>query len=541
MKRRKNIPTKIELQQLQKLYKTDEKIGERLGGVPAYLVAYWRRKKNIPKYALPKFSESDVRNLWERYGDDEKAGLDLAISKAAFYNWRRRYGFKDKPAFLKLEQLELAFPGSKTNGQGVPLYGKRTMAQKIFAKAAGVQEAPVGAVLEVEPDLILSGCEASQIIQAFKKLNVEYVWNPNKVLFSLGSCPPQTTKSPANLRKLIYDFARRQAVKNIYDNHDGAGYEIAIENGYILPGQLAVVTDQPNSVYGCMGGLALKIGTAEAAPVWAQGKLQMTVPATVRIAIGGRRPRGVSALDIMLAIIQQLTGTGATEKIVEFGGSIVGQMTINERLTLAAFAGNLGSTAAICPYDATTRRYLAGRTGSRIHPVIPDKDAEYDAQYQFTVDQFTPLVAGPGGFESIRSVTEMEGMVVHQIILGSVGGGRFEELRIAADILKGKQIADDCRMYIVPDSRSVYLEALKKGLVRLFIEAGATVTQPAQDISALLSPLYLADGEKALVTADRGLMVRGEELKSEVYICSAATAAASALNGSVTDPARYVR
>src|SRR5512138_3425388 len=132
MKRRRKAPTKTELMQLQKLYKTDEKIGERLGGVPAYLVAYWRRKKNIAKYSLPKFSEQEVRNLWERYGDDEKSGLELGISKAAFYNWRRRYSIKDKPACLKLEQLEIVFPGTKENGHASQLYGGRTMAQKVF-------------------------------------------------------------------------------------------------------------------------------------------------------------------------------------------------------------------------------------------------------------------------------------------------------------------------------------------------------------------------------------------------------------------------
>ena len=180
------MPTKTELLQLQKLYKTDEKIGERLGGVPAYLVAYWRRKKNIPKYSLPKFSETEVRNLWERYGDDEKCGLELGISKAAFYNWRRRYGIKEKPAFLKLEQLEFNFPGSRISMHSAPLYGKQTIAQKIFARAGELEKVEVGEEVELEPGMTLIDGDILKAIETFREAGVEYVWNPSRVVLSPG-------------------------------------------------------------------------------------------------------------------------------------------------------------------------------------------------------------------------------------------------------------------------------------------------------------------------------------------------------------------
>ena len=162
--KKRSIPTKAELLRLQKLYKTDERIGERLGGVPAYLVAYWRRKKNIPKYSLPKFSEAEIRNLWERYGDDEKAGLELGISKAAFYNWRRRYGFREKPAFLKLEQLELNFPGMVVTSHTNSLYGKRSMVQKIAARLTDAGSVEIGQEVEVEPDLTVTPVDAAGVI-----------------------------------------------------------------------------------------------------------------------------------------------------------------------------------------------------------------------------------------------------------------------------------------------------------------------------------------------------------------------------------------
>ncbi|HPC11966.1 MAG TPA: hypothetical protein PK112_07700, partial [candidate division Zixibacteria bacterium] len=166
MARRRKIPTKGELLQLQKLYKTDEKIGERLGGVPAYLVAYWRRKKNVAKHSVPKFSEAEVRNLWERFGDDDRCGLELGISKAAFYNWRRRYGIREKPPFLKLEQLELNLPGLKQRGHAVSLLGKQSAAQKIIAMAAEREKVEVGELVVVQPDVTIAHQDAAAVVRA---------------------------------------------------------------------------------------------------------------------------------------------------------------------------------------------------------------------------------------------------------------------------------------------------------------------------------------------------------------------------------------
>ena len=186
MAKKKKIPTKSELIQLQRLYKTDEKIGERLGGVPAYLVAYWRRKKNVAKHSQPKFSEKEILNLWERYGDDDKCGLELGISKAAFYNWRRKYNIKEKPAFLKLEQLELNFPGLKPNSGAISLYNKQTIVQKIIATQIDEESVEIGQSYEIEPDMVLSNGNSEQILQLFQDLKTDLVWNPNKISISLS-------------------------------------------------------------------------------------------------------------------------------------------------------------------------------------------------------------------------------------------------------------------------------------------------------------------------------------------------------------------
>jgi hypothetical protein len=232
MRKRRKIPTKAELLQLQKLYKTDEKIGERLGGVPAYLVAYWRRKKNIPKYSLPKFSETEIRNLWERYGDDEKSGLELGISKAAFYNWRRRYGIREKPAFLKLEQLELNFPGIRQPEHTSSLWGKRSVVQKVLARLADVERVEVGETIEVEPDLVICPGGAGTVVQQFKKQGAEFVFNPNKLIIMLDYAPTRNGRCPAAANKMIREFARRQSIKALFDLREGVCQQLALEKGH---------------------------------------------------------------------------------------------------------------------------------------------------------------------------------------------------------------------------------------------------------------------------------------------------------------------
>jgi 3-isopropylmalate/(R)-2-methylmalate dehydratase large subunit len=538
MKRRRKIPTKIELQQLQKLYKTDERIGERLGGVPAYLVAYWRRKKNIPKYSLPKFSENEVRTLWERYGDDEKAGLELGISKAAFYNWRRRYGIKEKPAFLKLEQLELNFPGSKQPAHISSLYGQRTVVQKILARATDAERVDVGQRVEIEPDLAISPARVSEVVEQFRSRGAEFVWNPGKVVLSLDIDPRRQQADPAGVHKAVREFARRQNIKMFFDLRDGSCQQLVLERGLLRPGQVAITGSDQASSLGCLSALALPVDAFEMANAWINGRYTLTVPDTVRITIGGRRYRGVYAVDVALSVAGQL-GAGAIEgKVVEYTGSAISQMTIGERFALSGLSLRTGARAVMCAYDATTRRYLTGRTITRYQPVVPDKDAEYGSLYQINIEHLTPQIAlKTGEATNARPVSELEETPVHQVILGSRTAGRFEDLRVAADILKGKQVHEDTRLVIIPGSRQVYLEALKKGLIRVFAEAGAIIMNAGESSSTLGSELYLTEGERGLTTCGD----TDPESAREVYLCSPATAAVSALRGVITDPTRFVR
>ncbi|MCD6250436.1 MAG: hypothetical protein J7J98_08920 [candidate division Zixibacteria bacterium] len=536
--KKRSIPTKAELLRLQKLYKTDEKIGERLGGVPAYLVAYWRRKKNIPKYSLPKFSEAEIRNLWERYGDDEKAGLELGISKAAFYNWRRRYGFREKPAFLRLEQLELNFPGMIVASHTNSLYGQRSVVQKILARLSEKEWIEVGQEVEVEPDLTVTAVAAAQVIEAFSQKS-DIVWNPGKIVLLLGDEIRPTGDNLANRHQVVRDFSRRQGIKAFYDLSEGTCCQLALERGHIVPGRLTLGVGNQVAAYGAMSTLVLPINLEDMGRIWAGDKYKMEVPETVQIVINGHRARGVGVIDIALHVIGQLADDDLRGRVIEYSGSAISQMSIGQRFTFSTLLTETGALAAICAYDATTRRYLTGRTMNRFQPVIPDKDAEYSRLYQINIDQLQPLAAMQDKITESKTLAELQDLPVQLIVLGSCLSGRFEDLRVATEILKGKQVHEGCRLYVVPGSRAVYLEALKKGLIRVFIEAGAIVTHAGVG-QGLPGDFALADGERALSTTYLELNSNATN-SSNIHICSPATAAASALNGVITDPTRYGR
>jgi 3-isopropylmalate/(R)-2-methylmalate dehydratase large subunit len=540
MSRRRTAPTKTELMQLQKLYKTDEKIGERLGGVPAYLVAYWRRKKNIAKHSLPKFSEPEVRNLWERYGDDEKAGLELGLSKAAFYNWRRRYGIKEKPAFLKLEQLELNFPGVKTSLHSVSLYGKQTIAQKVLARLLNIERVEVGDDISVEPDSVITQSDTSSILQRFRDSGADYLWNPGKVIVSLDHQFLEERSNGSSQFQSTREFLRRQRVKHLYDLRDGICHQVVIEKGHALPGQLIVGTDDLTVVYGSVGALGLPLRSDDIAEIWAHGHAAMQVPDSVRLVISGRRGKAIAARDIVLAAVRQLGDQSLAGKVIEYGGSVIGQMTQSERTSVAALSAELRVAGALLPYDATTRRYLTGRHSTAYKPVIPDKNAEYSDLFQVSIDHLSPLIHCPTQSDHIKPVADLEGLSVSLIIVGSLTSGRFDDLRTVADILKGKQVHADCRLLVMPASRSVYLEALNKGLVRVLVEAGAVIV--ASGSSGIISLAgVLADGDRCLSTTCSSHSIAPKGSKAEIYYCSPATAAASALHATITDPTRFVR
>jgi homoaconitase/3-isopropylmalate dehydratase large subunit len=532
------MPTKAELSRLQKLYRTDKRIAEILGnGVTEHLVAYWRRKKGIGKYSFPKFSDNEIREVWDRFGDDFHAGMELGISKAAFYNWRRRYKITRKPEALKLEQLSLELHTRDKRRQRLSGTGRQTMAQKILSRRSGAENIKPGETLEVEPDLVMVPGAAGRVLDLFQNLGRAYVKNPNRIVIPLDGCSSTNGQNLAATHKAVREFVRKQQIKNFFDIGEGNPQQVVIEKGLLLPGQFCCGSGPGSTALGCLGAMAITIGPEEMSDVWATSKIELTVPETIRINVSGRPPRGVFTRDVIHNIIAHLKATGAEGKVIEFCGTGIDQMSISERITLCHIASAAGSLSAVCPFDATTRRYINPRARLPFTPVIADRNAAYTSEYSFEINTIMPVAAGPEKIETIIPIEELGGTPVRQVFIGGAANGRFDDLKIVAEILKGKRINPEVRFILQPVSRAVYLEALKKGLMRVFMEAGAIIVNPGSPLAERGLPL-LAEEETGLTTHFDTSFDAGD---GEMYQVSPATAAASALTGQITNPFGYVK
>lgn len=530
-------PKKEELLRLQTQYRTDRRIAQAIG-VPEYLVAYWRRKKRIPEYSLPKYTEKLIRDLWETYGNDKDAGEELSISKAAFYKWRKKYGILEKPKVLKLAQLELQLPRS---GSKVIKGGSQTMAQKILALKARRRETEIGEIVEVEPDLVMSHDNAGLVIKQFKQIGVDRVWNPSKIVIPLDHRAPAESEKTAEAHKSIREFVKEHNIGNFYDIKEGICHEVVVDKGHILPGELALGTDSHTTSYGCLAACSTGIGATEMAAVWATGRIWLKVPDSIRITIKGRLPAGVYAKDVILHIIGKLTSEAASYKSVEFYGETVDSMSVSERFTLCNLSMEMGAKFAVVPFDKTTRKFLNALKKKKYAPIWADENATYENQYEFTTAGLQPQIACPHSVDNVRSVEEVKGTRIDQVVLGSCTNGRLDDLEIAATILKGRKVHPDVRMLVLPCSRDILLEALKKGIIKVFLQAGCVVLNPGCGPCLGAHEGILAKGERCIATTNRNFRGRMGSIESEVYLASPATAAASALKGEITDPREFLK
>jgi hypothetical protein len=262
------IPKKKELLELQRKYRTDRKIGD-VYGVPARLVAYWRSKKKIGSYSFPKYSEEKIQELWERYGDDTRAGTELGISGAGFRQWRRKYGLKSKPVQLRLEQLELGLvdPAWKKSTR------RETAAQKILARKSGLKKVDVGEIVNIEPDLVVSNDSSEQVIECLSRIGAGRIWQPGRIVIVLDRRMPVDSHEASEAHRIIREFVKKNRIKSFYDVGEGVSHHIIVENGHILPGQLALGTDSQAASFGCLGAFSTSISAAEMAAIWATGSV----------------------------------------------------------------------------------------------------------------------------------------------------------------------------------------------------------------------------------------------------------------------------
>jgi 3-isopropylmalate/(R)-2-methylmalate dehydratase large subunit len=422
-----------------------------------------------------------------------------------------------------------------------------TVVEKILARASRLPSVKVGDVVEPKVDLAMSHENAALVINQLLEIYrgtslVPKVWDASKIAIVFDHRVPAESPKTASNQKKVREFVSEHFVQKFHDIRGDVGgicHQILPENGYVRPGAVVVGTDSHTTSHGALGAFAFGIGATEMASVWALGTvLNVEVPPTIKVVVNGKFKKFVGPKDLILHLIGRITAQGANFKVLEFHGPTIEEMTTSGRLVLCNMAVEAGATAGIVPADAETERYLREEAGvtDPLECVKPDDDAIYEEVIKINAGRLAPQVACPHMVDNVKPIDEVTGKKIHQIVIGSCTNGRLDDLAVAAKILKGRKVAPNTRMLVFPASGKIYRQALGKGYLGAFVQAGALVMNPGCGPCLGVHEGALGDGEVALSTTNRNFKGRMGNPKSEVYLCSPAVAAASAITGVITDP-----
>jgi 3-isopropylmalate/(R)-2-methylmalate dehydratase large subunit len=422
-----------------------------------------------------------------------------------------------------------------------------TVTEKILARASGLKSVAAGDVVEPKVDLAMSHENAALVINQFLEiyegtLLSPKIWDADRVAVIFDHRVPAESPKTASNQKKVREFVAAQLVRKFHDVRGDVGgicHQILPENGYVRPGAVVVGTDSHTTSHGALGAFAFGIGATEMASVWALGSvLNVEVPGTIKVVVKGKFQKHVSAKDLILHLIGRLTAQGANFKVLEFHGPTIRTMPTSGRLVLCNMSVEAGATAGIVPADEETLRYLREEAGvtDPVTPVLPDPDAKYESVIEVNVAKLEPQIACPHTVDNVKSIDQVMGRAINQVVIGSCTNGRLDDLAVAAKIMKGRKVAAHTRMLIFPASARIFQQAIAKGYVKTFMEAGAVVMNSGCGPCLGVHEGALGDGEVALSTTNRNFKGRMGNPKSEVYLCSPAVAAASAVAGAITDP-----
>lgn len=422
-----------------------------------------------------------------------------------------------------------------------------TIVEKVLARATGQASVRVGDVVEPAVDLAMSHENAAlvinQFLEVYKETGLEpRLWDPAKIAIIFDHRVPAESSKTATNQKKIRDFVVEKGITKFHDirgDEGGICHQILPENGYVRPGYVVVGTDSHSTSHGALGAFAFGIGATEMASVWALGTvLNVEVPATIKVEVKGKFSQYVSPKDLILHLIGQLSAQGANFKVIEFHGDTVKNMSTSGRLAICNMSVEAGATSGMVPPDQETLRYLREEAGvtDEIEMVLPDADAVYEQVVEIEASNISPQIACPHTVDNVKPVGAIEGTKVHQIVIGSCTNGRLDDLKVAAKIIKSKQVAKGVRMLVFPASWRIYRQALKRGYLAALVDAGAVIMNPGCGCCLGVHQGALGDGEVALSTTNRNFKGRMGNPNGEVYLCSPAVAAASALTGVISDP-----
>lgn len=410
-----------------------------------------------------------------------------------------------------------------------------TLIEKVIMKNTGLNNVEAGSIVIVKPDkLMVHDIFVPFVVQKFEEMGFKKIYNPDKMVLVYDHLVPTANIEDVRHFKIAEEFCEKYGIKNIHRS-DGICHQLMVECCYVKPGNIVFGTDSHTTTYGAIGAFSTGIGYTEMAAVLGTGEIWIKVPQTIRINIDGKLPIGVTSKDVILRIIGDLKSDGATYKSLEFSGTTVKNMTIDSRMTMANMAIESGAKAGLFVPDVKIAEYCNVDVKD-LEYFKPDRDAKYESVLNYKAEDFVPVVAYPSQVDNIKTVKEVSGTKIDQVFIGSCTNGRLEDLEIAAEILRGKKIAKYLKLIVTPASRKIYDEAIKSGIIKILAEAGAMITHPGCGLCCGRSGGIVCEGEKVLATNNRNFLGRMGSSKAEIYLCSPAVAAISALTGQITNP-----
>ncbi|MDF2822284.1 MAG: 3-isopropylmalate dehydratase large subunit [Clostridiales bacterium] len=413
-----------------------------------------------------------------------------------------------------------------------------TMTQKILAAHAGLTEVKAGQLIEANLDLVLGNDVTTPVaIHEFEKMNVEGVFHKDKIAIVPDHFTPNKDIKSAEHCKYIREFALAKEITNYFEiGQMGIEHALLPEKGLVVAGEVIIGADSHTCTYGALGAFSTGVGSTDMAAGMATGKAWFKVPSAIKFELSGKLSKWVSGKDVILHIIGMVGVDGALYKSMEFVGDGIANLTMDDRFSMANMAIEAGAKNGIFPVDDKTLEYIKDHSAKTPVTYEADTDAEYDEVYKIDLSKIRPTVAFPHLPENTRTIDEVGDVTIDQVVIGSCTNGRIEDLRMAASILAGKQVAKGLRVIIFPATQKIYLQAIEEGLVKIFVEAGAVFSTPTCGPCLGGHMGILAKGERALATTNRNFVGRMGHPESEVYLASPAVAAASALTGKITNP-----
>ena len=413
-----------------------------------------------------------------------------------------------------------------------------TMTQKILAAHAGLEEVKAGQLIEAELDLVLGNDITSPVaINEMKKMSKQTVFDKDKIALVMDHFIPNKDIKSAENCKCCREFACRHEITNYFDVGEmGIEHALLPEKGLVVAGDAVIGADSHTCTYGALGAFSTGVGSTDMAAGMVTGKAWFKVPSAIKFVLTGKPGKWVSGKDVILHIIGMIGVDGALYKSMEFTGDGVANLSMDDRFTICNMAIEAGGKNGIFPVDEKAEAYMKEHSKRDYKIYEADEDAVYEAVYTIDLSQLKPTVAFPHLPENTKTIDQVEEIKIDQVVIGSCTNGRLDDMRIAAEVMKGRKVAKGVRCIVIPATQAIYLQSLKEGLLEIFIEAGAVVSTPTCGPCLGGYMGILAAGERCVSTTNRNFVGRMGHVDSEVYLASPAVAAASAVTGKISCP-----